>query len=186
MEPVHSTLTGTSTQQNRIRATGDRVAYKFAEMVSLHPVGPIAFGNSDLEKTVTTQKAKPQHRGFTLIEMVITVSIVGILSAIAYPSYQSAVRKSNRAAAESFLANVAQRQQQYLLDQRSYASSVTTLGTPAPASVTPYYTIAISVAAGPPPSFTASATPFGSQAGDLSGQALTITNTGAKGPSGAW
>ena len=47
-------------------------------------------------------------------------------------------------------------------------------------------TIAIAVTAGPPPGFTASATPIGSQAGDLSGQALTISNTGAKGPSGAW
>jgi type IV pilus assembly protein PilE len=96
------------------------------------------------------------------------------------------MRKNNRAAAESYLGDVAQRQQQYLLDQRSYASDVSTLGVPTPASVTPYYTIAIAVAAGPPPSFTASATPIGSQAGDLSGQPLTITNAGAKGPSGAW
>jgi type IV pilus assembly protein PilE len=135
---------------------------------------------------VTTQKATLQHRGFSLIDVLITVAIVGILAAIAYPSYQSVMRKSNRAAAESYLADVAQRQQQYLLDQRSYASTVSTLGVPTPASVTPYYTIAIVVAAGPPPSFTASATPIGSQAGDLSGQPLTISNTGAKGPSGAW
>jgi type IV pilus assembly protein PilE len=138
------------------------------------------------EATVTTQKATPQHRGFTLIDVLITVAIVAILSAIAYPSYQSAMRKSHRAAAESHLADVAQRQQQYLLDQRSYASSVSTLGMTTPATVTPYYTIAVAVVAGPPPSFTASATPIGAQAGDLSGQALTISNTGAKGPYGAW
>jgi type IV pilus assembly protein PilE len=136
--------------------------------------------------TVTTLKATLQHRGFTLIEILIVVAIVGILAAIAYPSYQSAMRKNNRAAAESYLGDVAQRQQQYLLDQRSYASGVSTLGVAPPASVTPYYTIAIAVAAGPPPGFTASATPIGSQAADLSGQQLTITNTGAKGPSGAW
>jgi type IV pilus assembly protein PilE len=135
---------------------------------------------------VTTQKATPQHRGFTLIDVLITVAIVAILTAIAYPSYQSAIRKSHRAAAESHLADVAQRQQQYLLDQRSYASSVSTLSMTTPATVTPYYTIAVAVAAGPPPSFTASATPIGAQASDLSGQALTISNTGAKGPYGAW
>jgi type IV pilus assembly protein PilE len=138
------------------------------------------------EATVTAQKATPQHRGFTLIDVLITVAIVAILTAIAYPSYQSAMRKSHRAAAESHLADVAQRQQQYLLDQRGYASSVSALGMTTPATVTPYYTIAVAVLAGPPPSFTASATPIGSQAGDLSGQALTIRNTGAKGPSGAW
>ena len=133
-----------------------------------------------------TQKATRQHLGFSLIDVLITVAIVGILAAIAYPSYQSVMRKNNRAAAESYLADVAQRQQQYLLDQRSYASDVSTLGVPTPATVTPYYTIAIAVAAGPPPSFSASAAPIGSQASDLSGQSLTITNTGAKGPSGAW
>jgi type IV pilus assembly protein PilE len=96
------------------------------------------------------------------------------------------MRKSNRAAAESYLADVAQRQQQYLLDQRAYAADVSTLSLPMPASITPYYTVAIAVAGGPPPSFTATATPIGTQTGDLSGAALTITNTGAKGPSGAW
>jgi len=135
---------------------------------------------------VRTQKATRQHLGFSLIDVLITVAIVGILAAIAYPSYQSVMRKNNRAAAESYLANVAQRQQQYLLDQRSYAANVSTLGVPTPATVTPYYTIAIAVAAGPPPSFSASAAPIGSQASDLSGQSLTITNTVAKGPSGAW
>jgi type IV pilus assembly protein PilE len=135
---------------------------------------------------VITQKATLKHLGFSLIDVLITVAIVGILAGIAYPSYQSIMRKNNRAAAESYLGDVAQRQQQYLLDQRSYAPDVSTLGVPTPASVTPYYTIAIAVSAGPPPGFTASATPTGSQAGDLSGQALTITNTGTKGPSGAW
>ena len=138
------------------------------------------------EATVTTQRATSQQRGFTLIDVLITVAIVAILAAIAYPSYQSAMLKSHRAAAESQLADVAQRQQQYLLDQRSYASSVSTLGMTTPSTVSPYYTIAVAVVAGPPPSFSASATPIGSQAGDLSGQALTIRNTGAKGPSGAW
>jgi prepilin-type N-terminal cleavage/methylation domain-containing protein len=73
-----------------------------------------------------------------------------------------------------------------LLDQRSYAADLSTLGVVTPGSVSPYYTIAIATADGPPPSFTASATPTGSQAGDLSGQPLTIANTGAKGPSGPW
>jgi type IV pilus assembly protein PilE len=125
-------------------------------------------------------------KGFSLIDVMIAIAIVGILASIAWPAYQSAVRKSNRAAAEAHLSDIAQRQQQYLLDQRSFASNLTTLGLVTPATVVPFYTIAIAASAGPPPSFTATATPIGSQAADLSGQALTITNTGAKGPSGAW
>ena len=119
---------------------------------------------------------------------MITVAIVGILAAIAYPSYQSAVRKSNRAAAESHLSDIAQRQQQFLLDQRSYAADLSTLGVATPGDVASHYTITCcpALSPDPPPSFQASATPTGSQAGDLSGLPLTITNTGAKGPSGAW
>ena len=125
-------------------------------------------------------------RGFSLIDVMITVAIVGVLATIALPSYQSSVRKSNRGAAQSYLGDIAQRQQQYLLDQRSYASTEAALGLTTPSSVAPFYTIAIGISAGPPPAFTASATPIGSQAGDLSGQPLTLSNTGAKGPSGAW
>ena len=139
----------------------------------------------DDETTVTTQKATLQHRGFSLIDVVIAMAIVGILAAIAYPAYTSAVRKSNRAAAEAHLSDIAQRQQQFLLDQRSYADFAT-LGVATPATVLPYYTIEIAPVAGPPPSFTATAKTIGSQAGDLSGAWLTITNTGLKGPSGAW
>ena len=51
-----------------------------------------------------TQKAKLQHLGFSLIDVLITVAIVGILAAIVYPSYQAIMRKNNRAAAESYLA----------------------------------------------------------------------------------
>jgi type IV pilus assembly protein PilE len=135
---------------------------------------------------VTTHDATLRYRGFTLIDVLITVAIVAILAAIAYPSYQTAVRKSNRAAAEAHLSDIAQRQQQFLLDQRAFAPDLTTLGVTTPASVTTFYTIAIAVVAGPPPGFTATATPIGSQTGDLSGAPLTITNTGLKGPSGAW
>lgn len=49
--------------------------------------------------------------GFTLIEMMIAVAIVGIIAAIALPSYQASVRKSNRAEAKTELNDIAQRLQ---------------------------------------------------------------------------
>jgi len=50
-------------------------------------------------------------KGFTLIELMITVAIVGILAGIAYPSYMKSVQKSNRADAKAELTDVAQRLQ---------------------------------------------------------------------------
>jgi type IV pilus assembly protein PilE len=130
-----------------------------------------------------------EERGFTLLELVITVAIVGILAVIAYPSYRSAVQKNNRAAAESVLMDIAQREQQYLLDNRgSYAASVTALNYSVPSNVATLYTIALGTTVGPPPTFTASATPISGtvQATDLGGAPLTINNAGTKSPSGAW
>ena len=68
-----------------------------------------------------------RHRGFTLIELMITVAIVAILAGIAYPSYKAYVQKGNRASAEAFLMDGAQRQQQYFLHNRIFAPDHTTL-----------------------------------------------------------
>ena len=66
--------------------------------------------------------------GFTLLELMIVVAIVGILASIAYPSYMDHVRKGNRAKAQAFLMDVAQRQQNYLLVHRQYADDLSKLG----------------------------------------------------------
>ncbi|SEA63495.1 type IV pilus assembly protein PilE [Thiothrix caldifontis] len=68
------------------------------------------------------------HQGFTLIELMITVAIVGILAAIAYPSYTAQVQKSRRADAQVALQEIAQRQEAYFLRNYSYAKDVTQLG----------------------------------------------------------
>jgi type IV pilus assembly protein PilE len=97
------------------------------------------------------------------------------------------MRKGRRSEAESTLMDIAQRQQQYLLDARAYAPDITTLNVTIPADVSSFYTITICQTAsgacaapgGTPPAFAAIATPKAGtpQASDYT---LAIDNTGAK------
>ena len=132
-----------------------------------------------------TPGARGPNRGFTLIEMMITVAIVAILAMIAYPGYTAQLIKGRRSAAQAVLLDIAQREQQYLLDARSYTGTVAALNTTIPVNVSTYYTILITPAAGPPASFIAKATPIAgtAQASDV---VLTISDTGVKTPAGTW
>jgi type IV pilus assembly protein PilE len=129
-------------------------------------------------------------RGFTLIELMVTVAIVAILVTIAYPLYLHQLIEGRRSGAEAALMDVAQREQQYFLDQRQYASGASTSAVSAslnvtfPSSVTNFYTITVNVGT-TPPTFTATATPIAgtAQASDVT---LTIDQTGSKAPTGTW
>jgi type IV pilus assembly protein PilE len=126
-------------------------------------------------------------QGFTLIELLITVAIMGILTTIAYPSYNDFVVRSNRSEAPRELVRLANLQEQLFVDTRAYTTNISDLGVGTTSQwKTPngHYTISSTVVGS---SFTLTATAYGAQATNDSDCALiTLTDTGSKNPSICW
>jgi type IV pilus assembly protein PilE len=120
-------------------------------------------------------------RGFTLVELMVTVAIVGILAAIAYPSYISYVRRSNRTDATQAAMAAAQALQRCYSQNFSYANSAST---PCPmvagttSSSNGYYSVVIAIPAAT--SYTIKATPVSGkpQAADTQCASFTLLSTG--------
>jgi type IV pilus assembly protein PilE len=121
--------------------------------------------------------------GFSLIELMVTVLVIGILSAIALPSYMDSVRKSRRTEARTALLDIAGREERfYNMNNSTYTASPTALGY---STFTPvgsgYYNVTVGapVVAGVP-TYILKATPVAtsSQAQDLGCTEFDLDNTG--------
>ncbi len=135
---------------------------------------------------------KQVQQGFTLIELMVTVAIVGILASIAYPSYQSSMQKSHRADAKSALLELANYMERHATEVGCYMDpgadnqcgtgddSIPILPfTTTPKTGTAYYDLVLFPVDAT--SFTLSANPIAgaAQENDECGS-LTLTNTGIK------
>jgi type IV pilus assembly protein PilE len=119
-------------------------------------------------------------KGFTLLELMISVAVVGIIASVAYPSYIDNISRANRSEGQRELLRLASLQEQYFTDHREYTTDMTKLG----ASVDPYitdsgfYSIDASVVG---VTYTLTASARGTQAtNDSSCLMLSITDTGKK------
>ncbi|PID46724.1 MAG: hypothetical protein CSB47_02690 [Proteobacteria bacterium] len=69
-----------------------------------------------------------KNTGFSLIELVITVAVIGILSSIAIPSYTKYVRETKRTEAKTEILRIAQLQESYYVQHLSYAKALNDAG----------------------------------------------------------
>ncbi len=81
-----------------------------------------------IPRSILPVKPKESSRGFTLIEVMVVLVIVGILLGVALPTYQNSMQKGRRSDAKSALLDAANRQEQYMLDRGSYTLDMTELG----------------------------------------------------------
>jgi type IV pilus assembly protein PilE len=143
--------------------------------------------DDDMDESNSDQMACRRRRtaGFTLIELMITVVVLAILAAIAYPSYEQQVRRGRRSSAKAAMMDISNREQQYLLATRTYATTaaLTATGYAIPSDVATYYTWAVALGGGAVPTFTITFTPTGAQTPD---GPLTLDQAGNRTPIAKW
>jgi type IV pilus assembly protein PilE len=118
-------------------------------------------------------RQKTKQRGFTLIELMMTVAIAAILAAVALPSYTAYVQRSRVPPALDGLSSLHTRMEQRYQDTGNYGTSGTTCGVSLPSVTNFTITCATSSSA---QNFTATAT----GSGNMAGYTYTITQAGER------
>jgi type IV pilus assembly protein PilE len=127
-----------------------------------------------------------RQRGVTLIELMIVVVVVGILAAIAYPSYQAQVLRAHRAEGKAELMRYAQSLEQcFTLHNRYDDAACTVLDAPQDSLPSGFYSIAIVNATLTRNFFALTATPQNAQTADVLCGVLGYNSMGAKTSLGA-
>ena len=129
-------------------------------------------------------KTNINRKGFSLIELMITITVVAILVALAIPSYTQYVRKANRGDAQQLLLNWSNNQEIWRAAHTTYADESTALGVPTHGK----YTFTVTGTGATAYLLTATAT--GNQASDsdpgTSCTALTMNQSNTKAPADRW
>lgn len=122
-----------------------------------------------------------RQSGFTLMELMIVVAIIGILASIVYPSYTDYLRSSRRADAQTDMLKIQLGMEKWRANNNTYSSTLANAGF---TDTNPYYSYEIADTSAS--AYTIKAAAAGDQLNDTGCTALTLNQSGVKGPAACW